>query len=38
MQRLAKDTEDIKLFELQNDNLNRTVDTIIKIVNEGLIG
>ena len=38
MQRLSKDTEDIKLFELQNDNLNRTVDTIIKIVNEGLIG
>lgn len=38
MQRLARDTEDIKLFEIENDNLNRTVDTIIKIVNEGLIG
>ena len=38
MQRLAKDTEDIKLFEIENNNIERTIDTIVKIINEGLIG
>lgn len=38
VRKLVDKTDNVKILEIENDNLNRTVDTIIKIVNEGLIG
>ena len=35
---LARITDGVNVFEMENDNIERVVNTIIKIVNEGLIG
>lgn len=37
--KLARITDDdLYIFEMENDNMERVVNTIIKVVNEGLIG
>ena len=30
--------DDLHILEIENDNIERVVNTIIKVVNEGLIG
>ena len=36
--KLARTTDDLYVLEMENDNIERVVNTIIKVVNEGLIG
>ena len=36
--KLARTTDDLYVLEMENDNIERVVNTIIKVVTEGLIG
>lgn len=38
VRKLVDKTDNVKILEIKNDNIERVVNTIVKIVNEGLVG